>query len=152
MDYLTKRCPRTPIIDSRDLQAVLDAIFDGRRQPVGSDLLWLRPLVPAAQQPVHGDVSSFCLIHDQALSWTKMFEFLRWLALHHARQLLRMKGVLNLKESELPVIVQGVEHYLFPEKSLEQWPSEERLTTIVVIGDGLDEAGIRARFAEAVQA
>jgi G3E family GTPase len=54
--------------------------------------------------------------------------------------MLRMKGLLNIEESSLPVVVHGVERYLFPETFLDEWPDSDTRSRIVFIVEDINES------------
>ena len=91
----------------------------------------------------HGDrFSSFCLRHEGTLSWNGWVGFLEALITTHGNNLLRLKGILNVEGLEAPVAVHGVQHMFHPPAILDGWPSDDRTSRIVCIGDGLSREGI----------
>ncbi len=85
---------------------------------------------------------SFCLRRDGARSWNCWVGFLEALITSHGDRLLRLKGILNVAGLETPVAVHGVQHMFHPPAILEAWPSDDRTSRIVFIGDGLSQAGV----------
>ena len=70
-----------------------------------------------------------------------MARFIAWverLIERHGDALLRLKGVLDVEGSEMPVVVHGVQHVFHPLSRLDRWPSGGRRSRIVVIVNGLD--------------
>ena len=62
--------------------------------------------------------------------------FDRWLDIlmsFRGRDILRVKGILNLEGETLPVVVHGVQHIFHPPVRLDAWPSEDRRTRMVFI-------------------
>ena len=86
--------------------------------------------------------TSFCVRREGACSWNCWVEFLEALLTSHGESLLRLKGILNVTGLETPVAVHGVQHMFHPPAILEAWPSDDRTSRIVFIGDGLPQAGV----------
>jgi len=65
--------------------------------------------------------------------------FLQALAENCGPDLLRVKGIVSIRESpETPAVVHGVQHVFHPVAWLDRWPSEDRATRLVLIGRRLD--------------
>jgi G3E family GTPase len=64
----------------------------------------------------------------------------------HGSQLLRVKGLLNVRDHEQPFVIHGVQHVFYPVETLDRWPSPDRRSRIVFITRDLDEAKVRAVF------
>jgi G3E family GTPase len=76
----------------------------------------------------------------------------RW----RGEDLLRVKGILHLREEELPVAIHGVHHIFHPPVQLSTWAETDRKSRIVFITRGVERAeveeslsGLRERFAVA---
>ena len=67
------------------------------------------------------------------------------------RDLLRVKGLLDVAGCRGPVVVQFVQHLAHPPVELEAWPSADRATRLVFITRGIDEQAVRDLF-DAVRA
>ncbi|SDA51226.1 GTPase, G3E family [Pseudomonas sp. NFACC15-1] len=149
--------PDKPITNGRVQQDIFSLLLENQQQPLAKEmLLRLRPthfqpsLSVSTSTHNHKGVHTFCLSADEPIKWAVAISFLRWLARTYSHKLLRMKGILNIMESDKPIIVQGVEHYLFPETSLEAWPGNLRSTQLIIIGDGLPERDVREKFSAMV--
>ena len=91
----------------------------------------------------HSDrFASFCLRREGACSWNTWVGFLEALIASHGESLLRLKGILHVTGLEAPVAVHGVQHMFHPPAILDAWPSGDRSSRIVFIGDGLSQAGL----------
>jgi G3E family GTPase len=44
----------------------------------------------------------------------------------HGENVLRVKGLLNVREAEAPVLINGVQHIVHPPLHLAAWPDAER--------------------------
>ena len=96
--------------------------------------------------------TSFCLRREGACSWNTWVGFLEALITSHGESLLRLKGILNVTGLEAPVAVHGVQHMFHPPAILEAWPSDDRTSRIVFIGDGLSQAGIEKMLTAWIEA
>ena len=67
----------------------------------------------------------------------------------HGNRLLRLKGILDLEGSDVPIAVHGVGHVFHPLRRLSSWPDGTRGSRIVLIGRHLAANRIRSEFARA---
>jgi len=82
----------------------------------------------------HDDrISSFCLTIDQPVEWNQLAYWLDLLATYRGDDLLRVKGILNVRGSDKPVVIHGVQHLFHPPVQLDGWPSGDRRSRIVFI-------------------
>ena len=80
---------------------------------------------------------------DEVLDWTSFGLWLSMLLHVHGRRVLRVKGLLRIEGNDTPVIINGVQHLLYPPYHLPTWPDEDRRSRLVFITDGLDPAVIK---------
>lgn len=76
----------------------------------------------------------------------------RWLAaLRHWRgaDLLRVKGILNVRGEEAPLVVHGVHHVFHPPVRLAAWLDADRRSRLVFITRDLDRAELEATLHQA---
>ncbi len=99
----------------------------------------------------HGDgIEAFCL---EAKAPLEMHRFVAWierLLEAHGEHILRLKGVLDVAGSEVPLVVHGVQHIFHPITRLRRWPDAERRSRVVVITRNLPRNVVEERFARAV--
>ncbi|WP_322093571.1 CobW family GTP-binding protein [Paraburkholderia bannensis] len=143
--------PGAQILDSQDLDAVMAALFDHERYAVVRhlpDVSWERPAkgFGRERQVRHDSVATLALRVEQPVSWPDVTSFLQQLARRHGEKLLRTKGILNVKESHKPIVIHGVQHYLYPETFLDAAPGDDSASRIVFIYEGAIEAEIRDLF------
>ena len=105
------------------------------------------------QVHIHGgdrsEITTFLIEIEKPIDSEEFNEFIQALAIEFGENLLRMKGFLNVKHrSDRPAVIHGVQHVFFPISWLDEWPSEERLSKLVFITQGLAPDIIRARFDE----
>lgn len=92
----------------------------------------------------HGDdIESFCLQFDDPLDWTAFGIWLTMLLNRHGNEVLRVKGILNVRGESDPVAVHGVQQLVHPPVHLTRWPDEDRRSRIVFITRGIDAAKVR---------
>jgi G3E family GTPase len=94
----------------------------------------------------HG-IAAFCLSFDEVLSWDAVSHWLAVLRHWRGKDLLRVKGILNLREEGAPVVIHGVHHIFHPPVRLESWPDEDRRSRIVFITRGLAREEVEAAWA-----
>ncbi|TAK82558.1 MAG: GTP-binding protein [Betaproteobacteria bacterium] len=88
----------------------------------------------------HDDgIVTFCLRRAAPLHAATLSLFLQTLAEHCGAALLRLKGLVDVRESPgRPAVIHGVQHVFHPPAWLDAWPDGDRTTRIVVIARGLD--------------
>jgi len=81
------------------------------------------------------EITSFSLVRESPLHAITLSLFLEALVSNYGEHLLRIKGLINIKEEPgKPAVVQGMQHVLYPITWLENWPSEDHTTRMVIIG------------------
>lgn len=78
-------------------------------------------------------IHSFVVEYDQPLHWKVLNHWFQQLTALRGKDLLRVKGIAYTVETDLPVVVQGVQHIFQAPSTLPHWHSEERRTQIVFI-------------------
>lgn len=94
-------------------------------------------------------ISAFCVTLDQPLDWQGLAIWLEMLVAAHGENLLRVKGILNLKGYGCPVAIHAVRHLMHPPVKLAAWPDgDPRTSRLVFITRDLSRAviedGLRA--------
>ncbi|PDQ20559.1 GTP-binding protein [Mesorhizobium sanjuanii] len=93
-------------------------------------------------------VRSYSLVHDGPVPFSAIEMFLDLLRSAHGERLLRMKGVIELREDPLrPLVVHGVQKILHPPVQLPSWPDRQRGTRLVLITLDMPEDYVRRLFA-----
>lgn len=96
---------------------------------------------PAGPSNHVADVSSFALVFDAAIDWTRFGLWLTMLLQRHGAAVLRVKGLLNVTGSETPVAIHGVQQLVHVPTHLPAWPNPaDRRSRLVFITRGLDPA------------
>ena len=87
----------------------------------------------------HGEtIASLSFVRERPVSAVALALFLQALAEHCGDGLLRMKGLVRVREApERPAVIHGVQHVFHPPEWLEAWPTQDRRTRMVLIGEHL---------------
>ena len=93
------------------------------------------------------DIRAFSLTFDRPLDWTGFGIWLTMLLHAHGDRVLRIKGILNVRNLPVPVVIHGVQHVIHPPTHLERWPDADRRSRIVFITRDLDRAAIAGSLA-----
>jgi G3E family GTPase len=100
-----------------------------------------------AAEATHADgIVSFVLTETAPVGWTPFARAMETLIALRGRDLLRVKGFLDVAGCRGPVLVQFVQHLAHPPVELQAWPDGERASRLVFITRGLGEAPVRALF------
>jgi G3E family GTPase len=94
---------------------------------------------------LHG-IQSYCLTFPEPLEGPEMSNALSLLGQLYGPKLLRVKGILNIKDQPRPFVVHGVQHIFYPPDTLKGWKGEDRRSRIVFITKDLPEATVRRHF------
>lgn len=96
----------------------------------------------------HDDrIRSFVIRYDAPIAWDSFVEWIEALISTHGANLLRMKGILNVKEAQGPVAVHGVQHVFHPPAMLESWPpGDDQVSRIVIIARDLNQDPVEKMF------
>jgi G3E family GTPase len=89
-------------------------------------------------------IAAHCFHVDHPVSWAGLAAWCDLMGETHGPDLLRVKGLVGIAETGRPVIVHGVYRVFAKPIRLDDWPSEDRRTRLVIISRDLDEAYLRA--------
>jgi G3E family GTPase len=108
------------------------------------------PVTPLAQRAFashhHDDeISSIGIQESRPLDARKVNDWLSYLLQTHGENILRMKGVLNLKGDDRRYVFHGV-HMMFDGRPDRAWGSASRASQLVFIGRKLDREELLAGF------
>ncbi len=93
----------------------------------------------------HSDgIASFVIREKEPLEWPVFQRALDTLVSLRGPDLLRIKGLLNLKGSKGPVVFQAVQHLIHPPVELAEWPDKDRSSRLVFITSGVTEKQVRS--------
>jgi G3E family GTPase len=85
-------------------------------------------------------INSFSLRIEERIDWAAFGVWLTALLHRHAGKILRLKGLLNVSDALGPVVLNGVQHVIYPPVHLEEWPDEDRASRLVFVVQGIDPA------------
>ncbi|MDP6874255.1 MAG: GTP-binding protein [Alphaproteobacteria bacterium] len=86
----------------------------------------------------HDDnIQAYCVYLEERLPWDQIASWLELLTTYRGDDILRIKGMLNVAESETPIVVHGVQHMFHPPVQLDEWPDDDHRSRIVFITRGL---------------
>jgi G3E family GTPase len=117
--------------------AAFDAVAHRHHEPNHHD--------PNRHDPNRHDarIAAFCLTLDTPLDRLPLTMWLQALVASRGANLLRVKGILNLRGHDRPVVIHAVQHLLHPPLSLAAWPDgDPRTSRLVFITRDLPRAVI----------
>lgn len=100
-----------------------------------------RGMLPAKSK--HDDITSFTVYMPKPLNWRDLKPVILKLCQTYGEQLLRLKGIIHAEDQPAPLAIHAVHFTPYPPTLLEGWDEDEPISRVVLIGKGLDEAGIR---------
>ncbi len=86
----------------------------------------------------HGQIRAIAISADKPVQWARFALWLSMLINRHGRSILRLKGILLVEGSEMPVFIHGVQHLIHKPFQLTAWPEGVKKTSIVIIAENLD--------------
>jgi G3E family GTPase len=92
----------------------------------------------------HGeDIRAFSVIIDEPITYAGLEAWLASLLSLRGKDLLRIKGILNVAGQPGPVVIHAVQHLLHPITRLRRWPDDDRRSRIVFITRNIPSAALR---------
>ncbi len=137
--------PSAPIFDQAKTPATMADLLGAGLYNVDSKnpdvRRWLRDEAFAGDHHHHHDVNrhdarirAFCMTHADPIAPGSFDLFLELLRHAHGPALLRVKGIVALKDDpSRPVVIHGVQHVFHPPVRLDAWPDEDHRTRVVFI-------------------
>lgn len=125
-------------------RAIVDTAVNGKLDPncfidLGQELLTTARTGFVAEASHSDGVLSFVMREKTPIEWPVFYRTMELLIALRGPDLLRIKGLLNLKESKGPVVFQAVQHLIHPPVELAQWPDADRDSRVVFITRGVSE-------------
>jgi G3E family GTPase len=100
----------------------------------------------------HADIETFVLQRPAPIPALALTLLLQALAEHCGRRLLRVKGLIGIEElPDQPAVIHGVRHVFSAPEFLPAWPSRDRTTRMVFIGNNIPR-WFPARLLDAIEA
>jgi len=95
-------------------------------------------------EAAHSDgIGSFVLTDDRPMPWPVFARAMDTLMLLRGKDLLRVKGFLDVEGCKGPVVVQFVQHLAHPPVELQAWPDGNRTSRVVFITRNISETQCR---------
>lgn len=94
-------------------------------------------------------IRSFCLWFDEPFEWNALAETLQMLTALRGADLLRVKGVVNVRGEPGPVAIHGVQHLFHAPLKLPRWTGDDRRSRIVFIVRDIPQDAIERAFVAA---
>jgi G3E family GTPase len=94
-----------------------------------------------------GDTRTFCIIRTQPFSRAVLGMWLSHVLSQFGDRLLRVKGLVQVSDSDGPLVVNAVQHRLYPLARLPAWPSADRRSRLVFIVTGKLEGEVTEMLA-----
>jgi G3E family GTPase len=90
------------------------------------------------EKPGRRPVNTFAITLHKPVEWAAFGIWLSLLVYKHGAALLRIKGILRIAGSDLPVLIHGVQHLIHPPEHLPEWPDDASSSHVVFIALGLE--------------
>jgi len=84
-------------------------------------------------------IKAVCLRIKEPIQQIAFDRWLEMVLMFNGADVLRMKGIVNIREFDKPIVIHGVHHIFHPPVILDAWPSEDRESRIVFIVRDMDE-------------
>ena len=129
--------------------APIGLVRDGEVEPsflIDEPLVAQRNFELGEAEHTHG-LNSFSMFFDEPLGWTGFEQAMATLAALRGPDLLRVKGIVAVRECRGPVVVHFVQHVAHPPVELEDWPDADRRSRLVFITRGLTRDSVAQLFA-----
>ena len=107
------------------------------------------PAVKPIEDAVHGDVRTASVILEQPVPFAILSAWIAMISQIHGDKILRLKGIVATTDDpsqsgpadgcEQPVVLQAVQHVVYPPERLRAWPSEDHRSRIVLIVRGMED-------------
>ena len=88
----------------------------------------------------HSNVQAFCVALEESHDWTVFALWLSLLVHAHGRQVLRVKGLLNIAGLDAPVVVNCVQNLVYFPEHLAAWPDAKKVSVLVFIVRDIEAA------------
>lgn len=116
----------------------LDRVLAAEHQPQSA---------PSSKGRHGGRIRTFSVVRETPISKADFEGFLLLLQTAAGDRLLRIKGLIAVSDDlDRPVVVHVVQHIIYPHHRLDQWPSEDHRTRLVVICRDIDPEPVQKLF------
>ena len=84
---------------------------------------------------------------SEPIDWSPFVVWLSLLVHRHGRNVLRIKGLLDVPGAKGPISLNAVQHFVHQPVHLDAWPDDDHTSRLVFIVQGLEETAIRSSLA-----
>ncbi len=124
-----------------DIEALLSENFVDKQISTKKYMLF-----QAKENQQHAEVKSIVIDYENEIDWLVFGVWLNLLLQKYGANILRVKGVLSLKDHEQPVVIHGVQHCIYQPEHLREWPWIDKKSRIVFITRDIDIQKIQKSF------
>ena len=93
------------------------------------------------------EIGSFCLSFEEPFDWERLARWFELLTVYRGADLLRVKGLINVRGERGPVVIHAVQHIFHPPATLAAWPDDDRRSRVVFITRNLSRERIERTLA-----
>ena len=104
------------------------------------------PFQPSTGAHHDGRIASASIVLEAPLSADVFDAWLKALITRRGANILRVKGIVFLKDMEAPFVFHGVQHVFDPPIPVKNWQGNDRRSRIVVIARDVTEAELQSSF------
>lgn len=134
------RAPDATIVDAQDAELDLAQLFTRdsalprvRKSSENADL---------AGAVAHQTRSFVLSLPDEDIDWPAFTLWLSALLHRHGDRILRVKGMVTVRSTGKPLVIQGVQHVMYPPIHLEEGDAPDQERGLVFITDGIEQDDI----------
>jgi len=114
---------------------------------LGSDNIQPHQHTPTDGHAHGASIRTFVLQADGPIDFMAFQDWLETLLATQGANVLRMKGLVDVKDVDRPIAVHGVQHVFHPPAALASWDGLEKRSRLVFITQNLGEQAVRDTFA-----
>ena len=92
------------------------------------------------------NIEAFSMTSDQPVNTMAFGLFRDLLIAQMGPDLLRVKGIINIRDKDFPAVIHGVQHIFYPVQWLDKWPDDDKRTKLVFITRNIKKEQIEGFF------
>lgn len=153
LDHVEPELSATPMAQWLNIQAFAPQQAFKALKP-GQSRLALSEMNMTTEAGSKGDVNrhddqiqAHCFTFDRPFCAGRFEGWLQLVMQLMGHNILRIKGIIHLKDHAGPMVIHGVQHIFHPPAWLAQWPEQDRQTKLVFITYDIDRATLARTFA-----
>jgi G3E family GTPase len=136
--------PAAPVLEARHGHLAAAALVDAGDVDPERRAADLRAWLDAGHAGGrHGDVQTLAVRVEEEVDWTAFGIWLAMLLQAHGPDVLRVKGLLRVRDAPGPVVLNVVGHVVHPLEHLASWPDEDDASRLVLIVRGLQREALQ---------